>query len=81
MKMTKLEISQDSKNMLESMPQTVAISVMISLAVNLIRAVKGELKEPKLVDDPIQLIAEVALMTMIAGSNMEQPTVEQSEMH
>jgi len=79
MKMMKIEVSQDSKDMLESMPQTVAISVMLSLAVNLIRAVKGELKDPKLVDDPIRLIAEVALM--IASAAMEQPTVEQSEMH
>ena len=83
MKMEKINISTEQKYMLETMPQSVAISVMLSLAVNLIRAVNGEMKSIQLPDDPIKLIAEVSLMTVLAGAvtGVEQPPVEQSEMH
>ena len=57
-----IELSKAQGEMLESMPQQIAISVMISLAANLIRANKGELKDPNMTDDPIMLVAEVSAM-------------------
>lgn len=81
--MTRIEITKEQKDMLESMPQGIAISVMISLAANLIRSCKGELGEVQLSEDPIELIAEISLATMFANmrADMEQPAVEPSERH
>ena len=83
MKMEKISISTEQKDMLESMPQTVAIGVMLTLAVNLIRAVNGKIKSAQLPDDPIKLIAEISLITVLAGAvpGMDHSPVEQSEMH
>ena len=60
-----LEISKEASEMLESMPQEIAISTMISLAVNMVRLSKGELKSEAIPDDPLMLIAEIsALITL-----------------
>jgi len=58
----KIEVNDRQAQMLEAMPQSIAISVMISLAANLIRVNKGELKDPNMTDDPIMLVAEVSAM-------------------
>ena len=58
----KIEISGDAAKMLDSMPHEIAVSVMVSLAINMIRMSKGELKGDALPDDPIKLIAEVSAM-------------------
>jgi len=60
-----IEVNELQAKMLESMPQEVAISVMISLAANLIRMKNGELKNPDIPDDPIQLVAQMAANVII----------------
>ena len=61
----KLEVSKEASEMLESMPQDIAISTMISLAVNMVRLSKGELKAEAIPDNPLMLIAEIsALITL-----------------
>lgn len=61
----KIELSKEAADMLESMPREVAISVMISLAANMIRMKHGELKGDTIPDDPVMLVAEMAAMIAI----------------
>jgi hypothetical protein len=85
----RIEISGDAANMLESMPKEIAISVMMSLAINLIRMSKGELKGDTMPDNPIKLIAEVSAMItlhalvkrMEGGEGEATETVDKAKVH
>lgn len=55
-----IEVTNLQAQILESMPQQIAISVMISLAANLIRMKNGELKNPVIPDNPVELVAQMA---------------------
>jgi hypothetical protein len=67
----KIEVNELQAKMLETMPQQVAISVMISLAANLIRMKNGELKNPDIPDDPIRLIAQFAATVTVKAIEYE----------
>ena len=84
----KLEISKDAAEMLESMPQEIAISTMISLAANMIRMKKGELKGDMLPDDPVMLVAEMAAMIALQSmtrrlrkEEVPAETVDKAKVH
>jgi len=83
-----LEISKNAAEMLESMPQEIAISTMISLAENMIRMKKGELKGDALPDDPVLLVAKIAAMIALQAMTRrmkkeEAPaeTVDKTKVH
>lgn len=69
-----LEVSKEASEMLESMPQEIAISTMISLAVNMVRLSKGELKGEAIPDDPFMLIAKIS--ALIALQSMRRKMKE-----
>ena len=83
----KMEVSKEASEMLESMPQEIAISVMISLAVNMVRLSKGELKGEAIPDDPIMLIAEISAMIVLQSTRRKMKeksspeTVDKTKVH
>ena len=82
-----MEVSKEASEMLESMPQEIAISVMISLAVNMVRLSKGELKGEAIPDDPIMLIAEISAMIVLQSTRRKMKeksspeTVDKTKVH
>ena len=81
-----VELTKKEAKLLDTMPKDIAISVMLSLAINLIRASRGEFKGTDMPDNPVKLIAEISAVIMLreivewAKRNGEK-TPNKPEMH
>lgn len=76
----KVEITKLQQLMLEMMPQDVAISVILTLAANMIRMKNGALIGDFLPDDPMVLIADIAKLVTITTLHEEAKAEKAEEM-
>jgi hypothetical protein len=75
-----LVITEEGRKMPDGMPREIAISVMVSLAINIIRMHKGELSGKDLPDNPIALIALHKIVSLIEKAEAAEGT-DKAQVH